>query len=230
MIDPGARARLEAAIDAALDTGIRAANYATAEDTEPARTVTTGTLVERTTGLGTHLIGCTTDNCDCPTPRPDPRHVAALHARAQLHTILELDAHGNPDAARAFARLYAEWITPALDQRPIPGHTTAPPGRCIVHWAAGRSIPSAKRRNRCHRCDDFHSTTGHDYPTPVLHAYWSVVASLVAATPDSATKRDRTRARTHAEAHAWDHPRVLRAWDACGWIAQAGNRYPTKRP
>lgn len=211
------QAELEAAIEARI-AGVPAARY----DGDGTAGRPEGTAVELA-ALGGHRPGCVDDDCDCPPIKPDPISDKAVNDLYRLRAAI---SRGDTDTITELQAHYLPGTNP--HQRSIPGLGDADPGRCITHWNAGRSIPAARGRRRCHRCDDFHAKTGHDYPPEVLEAYAYAVDLILGATPTS-SKKDRTRARAAAELAAWDHPRVLRAWDATGWVGRAGVRYPQRR-
>lgn len=104
------------------------------------------------------------------------------------------------------------------DQRRLPGLGVCPDDRCPTHWAAGVSIKRARDRRQCHACSAFTQRTGHDYPPLVLQVHREIVAAMTA----DGMRRER------AEAQAWDHQRIHRAWHATGWQSHPGDRYPTR--
>lgn len=112
----------------------------------------------------------------------------------------------------------AAWWAERQDQRRIPGATPPRPGACHPHWDAGRDVKALKNHSRCSRCSDFHEKTGYDYPTIVLDIHAQIVAGLTADGMN----------RAKADIKAWDHPRVIRAWQATGWKAKVGDRYPER--
>lgn len=113
----------------------------------------------------------------------------------------------------------ADWWAAHPEQRRIPGQGPAPQGRCEPHWRASRDIKAQPRHTRCTRCADFHEHTGYDYPAIVLDVHAQIVAILTADGMN----------RAKADAKAWDHPRVIRAWRATGWRAKPGDRYPERQ-
>lgn len=224
VINPDRRARLEEAIHASINTGVRAQAYHSDKAPTVPSSFAEGTLVERAAGLGRHTIGCTGDDCDCRDETPEK-----ISERAKRHAAL-LPSIIATDNVWAFTILEGIYLPGQRgEQLDIPGLTPPPAGRCVTHWAAGRSKPAARQRRRCHRCDDFHAKTGHDYPSLVLDQYAKAVDVLLAGMPSGTSKRDRQRARVAAEVQAWDHPRVIRAWQATGWNGAAGVRYPERR-
>lgn len=221
MIDPRARAELEAAIDADLETGVRAKAYHGDPDSEPSKTFTEGTLVERVAGVARHRIGCTGDVCVCTFPGDDGLTVAEVD-RLALREILR-----RGDEARFWA-LHSAYCRPRTDQPKKAGVGPCPSGSCIVHWEAERKIPAASGHRRCHPCQGFYDKTNHDYPPLVLKEYREAVRLLMAASSVT-SKKGRAKAQQTAERKAWDHPRVIRAWQATGWNGAAGVRYPERR-
>jgi hypothetical protein len=155
VINSDARAALEAAIDARINSGVRAASYSTSEDPEPPRGFAEGTLVERAAGVASHRPGCTSDDCDCPTLRPDPVSEKACNDaaafRAALRTIAELEAEYQPH-----------------HRGKTPGIGPCPPSKCRDCWGASIERAAAQKRytGLCRRCGDYRKRNG--YPIPPL--------------------------------------------------------------
>lgn len=159
IINNDARAALEAAIDARISTGVKAASYSTDEDTEPSTFTADGTIVERTAGVGSHRVGCVGDDCDCPIQRPDPISEKACNdaaaMRAAIATLVELEVEYQPQ-----------------HRGKTPGVGPCPRGKCRDCWAAGYEVAAAAKRyaDLCRRHGDFRKRNGYPIPRLVTRA------------------------------------------------------------
>lgn len=135
----------------------------------------------------------------------DWREAERISADAMAH-LAELQA-----AVATVTKISAAYPSITAGQHTIPGLTPCPPAQCVAHWAAGVSTKTVTKpkRKRCRGCHDFYTEHGEDYPPLVLRA----VSDLGGKSGPLGQG-------------VWDHPLVLRAWDASGWIAKP---YPTKR-
>lgn len=133
LIDPQARAELEAAIDARIATGVKAAAYHTDDEAMPSSTLAEGTSVERTAGVGRHLVGCTDDDCVCPPSKPDRVSEQACndHARMRAAIAILLDIQARYEPAH---------------RGKTPGVGPCPPGKCVDCWAASYEVAAARKR------------------------------------------------------------------------------------
>lgn len=176
IINGEARAQLEAAIDARINTGVKAAAYSTDENATLSAWSSEGTLVERAAGTGRHRVGCVDDDCDCPPQRPDPVSDRACEDAAKMRdairTLLDLEATYQPQ-----------------HRGKTPGIGPCPANKCRDCWRAGLERAAAQKRytGLCRRCGDYRKRNGYPIPPLAIRAlaacdgdwnHWSVRRAL----------------------------------------------------
>lgn len=184
LINPEARAELEAAIDAHINTGVRAARYDGDNGTTGGGD---GSSVVEQEIVGTHRpetpsrAACPAladpdflnpdTECDC-VQRPDSISEKAINDGARLRgaiaILLSLEAEYQPQ-----------------HRGKTPGYGPCPTGKCRDCWRAGveRAATKARYTGLCRRCGDYRKRNGHPIPPLVIRAlsvcggdwnHWSV--------------------------------------------------------
>lgn len=175
-------ARLQARVDAMIDTGIPAARY---DGDGGGPTESSGSHPERIV-VGSHheTCGALTDEeapCDCGPRRPDPLSEKANYDLAELQK-----------AVATIDKVSAAYPSVTAGQFTIPGLTPCPESKCTDCWDARVPRPAAKKRyaTLCRRCGDYRKRNGHPIPPEAIRAlaahegdwqHWSVQRALRAS-------------------------------------------------
>lgn len=175
-------ARLEARVDAMIDTGVPAARY---DGDGGGPSESPGSHPERIV-VGSHHETCDalTDEqgiCNCGPRRPDPVSEKAVN-----------DMHALQQHVAGIDQISAAYPSITAGQFTIPGLTPCPDSKCRDCWDAEIVRPVSKKRYQlyCRRCGDYRKRNDHPIPPQAIKAlaahdgdwqHWSVQRALRAS-------------------------------------------------